>query len=171
MPSGKVVYSDKAVRMKPKSDRMGYSFIAKSKAGRPSKQRLSVLVSFTTAAYVNATGKEYSRCLYHNNSTAFFFWFDVEGRVYGKSSGVTEANDTRAILPVPLLLIPRRCVCSPFAVASPLSSHSFAHKKVNKTEQGQDPAVLAANPISRCQLRTEGRPREGRMRAADGAWR
>ena len=74
MLSGKVVYSDKAVRMKPKSDRMGYSFIAKSKAGRPSKQRLSVLVSFTTAAYVNATGKEYSRCLYHNNSTAFFFW-------------------------------------------------------------------------------------------------
>ena len=49
------------VRMKPKSDRMGYSFIAKSKAGRPSKQRLSVLVSFTTAAYVNATGKEYRR--------------------------------------------------------------------------------------------------------------
>ena len=49
------------VRMKPKSDRMGYGFIAKSKAGRPSKQRLSVLVSFTTAAYVNATGKEYRR--------------------------------------------------------------------------------------------------------------
>ena len=49
------------VRMKPKSDRMGYSFIAKSKAGRPSKQRLSVLVSFTTAAYVNATRKEYRR--------------------------------------------------------------------------------------------------------------
>ena len=49
------------VRMKPKSDRMGYSFIAKSKAGRPSKQRLSVLVSSTTAAYVNATGKEYRR--------------------------------------------------------------------------------------------------------------
>ena len=61
MLSGKVVYSDKAVRMKPKSDRMGYSFIAKSKAGRPSKQRLSVLVSFATAAYVNATGKEYRR--------------------------------------------------------------------------------------------------------------
>ena len=49
------------VRMKPKSDRMGYGFIAKSKAGRPSNQRLSVLVSFTTAAYVNATGKEYRR--------------------------------------------------------------------------------------------------------------
>ena len=49
------------VRMKPKSDRMGYGFIAKSKAGRPSNQRLSVLVSFTTLAYVNATGKEYRR--------------------------------------------------------------------------------------------------------------
>ena len=49
------------VRMKPKSDRMGYGFIAKSKAGRPPKQQLRVLVSFTTAAYVNATGKEYRR--------------------------------------------------------------------------------------------------------------
>ena len=49
------------VQMKPLSDRMGYRLIARSKAGRPSKQRLRVLVSFTTAAYVNATGKEYRR--------------------------------------------------------------------------------------------------------------
>ena len=49
------------VQMKPLSDRMGYRLIARSKAGRPSKQRLKVLVSFTTAAYVNATGKEYRR--------------------------------------------------------------------------------------------------------------
>ena len=49
------------VQMKPLSDRMGYRLIGRSKAGRPSKQRLRVLVSFTTAAYVNATGKEYRR--------------------------------------------------------------------------------------------------------------
>ena len=49
------------VQMKPLSDRMGYRLIARSKAGRPSKQRLRVLVSFTTAAYVNATRKEYRR--------------------------------------------------------------------------------------------------------------
>ena len=67
--------------------------------------------------------------------------------------------------PPSLCLFPLRCRVTAFF------SRSFAHKKVNKTEQGQDPAVLAANPISRCQLRTEGRPREGRMRAADGAWR
>jgi hypothetical protein len=47
--------------MKPKSDRMGYGFIAKSKAGRPPKQQLRVLVSFTTAAYVNATEESYRR--------------------------------------------------------------------------------------------------------------
>ena len=49
------------VQMKPLSDRMGYRLIGRSKAGRPPKQRLRVLVSFTTAAYVNATGKEYRR--------------------------------------------------------------------------------------------------------------
>jgi hypothetical protein len=49
------------VQMKPLSDRMGYRLIGRSKAGRHPKQRLSVLVSFTAAAYVNATGKEYRR--------------------------------------------------------------------------------------------------------------
>ena len=49
------------VQMKPLSDRMGYRLIGRSKAGRPPKQRLRVLVSFTTAAYVNATRKEYRR--------------------------------------------------------------------------------------------------------------
>ena len=49
------------VGMKRKSDRMEYGFIAKSKAGRPSKQRLSVLVSFVAAAYVGATEKGYRR--------------------------------------------------------------------------------------------------------------
>jgi hypothetical protein len=49
------------VRMKPLSDRMGYRLIGPSKVGRPSKQRLSVLVSFAAAAYVNATEKGYRR--------------------------------------------------------------------------------------------------------------
>jgi len=49
------------VRMKPLSDRMGYRLIGRSKAGRHPKQRLSVLVSFTAAAYVNATGEGYRR--------------------------------------------------------------------------------------------------------------
>ena len=49
------------VQMKPLSDRIGYRLIGQSKAGRPSKQRLSVLVSFTAAAYVSATEKQYRR--------------------------------------------------------------------------------------------------------------
>ena len=49
------------VRMKPLSDRMGYRLIGHSKVGRPSKQRLSVLVSFVAAAYVGATEKGYRR--------------------------------------------------------------------------------------------------------------
>jgi len=49
------------VQMKPLSDRIGYRLIGQSKAGRPSKQRLSVLVSFTAAAYVSATGENYRR--------------------------------------------------------------------------------------------------------------
>ena len=49
------------VRMKPLSDRIGYRLISHSKVGRPSKQRLSVLVSFVAAAYVGATEKGYRR--------------------------------------------------------------------------------------------------------------
>ena len=49
------------VRMKPLSDRLGYRLIGHSKVGRPSKQRLSVLVSFVAAAYVGATEKGYRR--------------------------------------------------------------------------------------------------------------
>ena len=49
------------VRMKPLPDRMGYRLIGHSKVGRPSKQRLSVLVSFVAAACVGATEKGYRR--------------------------------------------------------------------------------------------------------------
>ena len=64
--------------------------------------------------------------------------------------------------PPSLCLFPLRCRVTAF----------FSLFRAQKSQQnGARPAVLAANPISRCQLRTEGRPREGRMRAADGAWR
>ena len=49
------------VHMKPLPDRRGYRLIGSSKEGRPSKDRLSVLVSFLAAAYVSATGKNYRR--------------------------------------------------------------------------------------------------------------
>ena len=49
------------VRMKPLSDRRGYRLIGPSKGGRPSKDSLSVLVSFVATAYVSATGKSYRR--------------------------------------------------------------------------------------------------------------
>ena len=49
------------VRMKLLCDRIGYRLIGHSKVGRPSKQRLSVLVSFVAAAYVGATEKGYRR--------------------------------------------------------------------------------------------------------------
>jgi hypothetical protein len=49
------------IRMKPLSDRRGYRLIGPSKEGRPSKDSLSVLVSFVATAYVSATGKSYRR--------------------------------------------------------------------------------------------------------------
>ena len=59
------------VKMKPLSDRMGYRLIGRSKAGRHPKQRLSVLVSFTAIAYVDATGKEYRRQWDSDNALPF----------------------------------------------------------------------------------------------------
>ena len=43
------------------SDRVGYGLIGPSTKGRPSKDRLKVLVSFVAFAYVSATGKSYRR--------------------------------------------------------------------------------------------------------------
>jgi len=43
------------------SDRVGYGLIGPSTKGRPSKDRLKVLVSFVAFAYVSATGKNYRR--------------------------------------------------------------------------------------------------------------
>ena len=49
------------VRGKLLSDRIGYGLIGPSTKGRPSKDRLKVLVSFVAFAYVSATGKSYRR--------------------------------------------------------------------------------------------------------------
>ena len=43
------------------SDRIGYRLIGPSKEGRPSKDRLSLLVSFVATAYAISTGKGYRR--------------------------------------------------------------------------------------------------------------
>ena len=43
------------------SDRVGYGLIGPTTKGRPSKDRLKVLVSFVAFAYVSATGKSYRR--------------------------------------------------------------------------------------------------------------
>ena len=43
------------------SDRTGHRLIGPSKVGRPSKDRLKVLVSLVAFAYVSATGKSYRR--------------------------------------------------------------------------------------------------------------
>jgi hypothetical protein len=49
------------VRGKLLSDRVGYGLIGPSTEGRPSKDRLKILVSFVAFAYVSATGKSYRR--------------------------------------------------------------------------------------------------------------
>ena len=49
------------VHMRLLSDRSGHRLIGPSKQGRPSKDRLNVLVSFLATAYVSATGKSYRR--------------------------------------------------------------------------------------------------------------
>ena len=74
--------------MKPLSDSMRYRLIGRSKAGRHPKQRLSVLVSFTAIAYVDATGKEYRRQWDSDNALPFhqilerLFWaLDIEASV------------------------------------------------------------------------------------------
>jgi len=49
------------LRGKKLSDRFDHHLIGPSKQGRPSKNRLSVLVSFVATAYVSATEKSYRR--------------------------------------------------------------------------------------------------------------
>ena len=87
------------VRMKPKSDRMGYGFIAKSKAGRPPKHQLRVLVSFTTAAYVNATGKEYRRQWDSDDDLPFHQILEKLFCVLGIKASIDEAIRRQQIPP------------------------------------------------------------------------
>ena len=55
------------------SDRVGYGLIGPSTKGRPSKDRLKVLVSFVAFAYVSATGKSYRRMWDSDPSTKLPF--------------------------------------------------------------------------------------------------
>ena len=82
---GKEIRQRIVVQMKPLSDRLGYRLIARTKVGRPPKQRLSVLVSFTAAAFVNSTGKEFRRqwdsdddLLFHQILEKLFRVLDIE---------------------------------------------------------------------------------------------
>ena len=79
------------VQMKPLSDRMGYRLIGRSKAGRHPKQRLRVLVSFTTAAYVNATGKEYRRQWDSDDDLTFHQILEKLFRALGIEASTDEA--------------------------------------------------------------------------------
>jgi hypothetical protein len=87
------------VQMKPLSDRMGYRLIARSKAGRPSKQRLSVLVSFTAAAYVNATEKEYRRQWDGDDDLPFHQILEKLFRALGIEASTDEAIRRQQIPP------------------------------------------------------------------------
>ena len=87
------------VQMKPLSDRMGYRLIARSKAGRPSKQRLRVLVSFATAAYVNATGKEYRRQWDSDDDLPFHQILEKLFCVLGIKASIDEAIRRQQIPP------------------------------------------------------------------------
>jgi hypothetical protein len=84
--------------MKPLSDRRGYRLIGSSKEGRPSKDRLSVLVSFLAAAYVSATGKNYRR-QWDSDNLPFHqileFLFEVLGINASTDEAIRRQRNTR----------------------------------------------------------------------------
>ena len=86
------------VHMKPLSDRRGYRLIGSSKEGRPSKDRLSVLVSFLAAAYVSATGKNYRR-QWDSDNLPFHqileFLFEVLGINASTDEAIRRQRNTR----------------------------------------------------------------------------
>jgi hypothetical protein len=79
------------VHMKPLSDRRGYRLIGSSPKGRPSKDRLSVLVSFLAAAYVSATGKNYRRRWDTDGDLPFHQILEALFKVLGVNSSTDEA--------------------------------------------------------------------------------
>ena len=87
------------VQMKPLSDRMGYRLIGRSKVGRHPKKRLRVLVSFTTAAYVNATGKDYRRQWASDGDLPFHQILEKLFRALGIEASTDEAIRRQQIPP------------------------------------------------------------------------
>jgi len=80
-----------AVSGKRLSDRVGYRLIGPSKEGRPSKDRLSVLVSFVAAAYVSAAGESYRRRWDTDGDLPFHRILEVLFKVLGIDASADEA--------------------------------------------------------------------------------
>ena len=80
-----------AVSGKRLSDRVGYRLIGPSKEGRPSKDRLSVLVSFVAAAYVSAAGESYRRRWDTDGDLPFHRILEVLFKALGIDASADEA--------------------------------------------------------------------------------
>jgi hypothetical protein len=80
-----------AVSGKRLSDRVGYRLIGPSKEGRPSKDRLSVLVSFVAAAYVSAAGESYRRRWDTDGDLPFHRILEVLFKALGIDASTDEA--------------------------------------------------------------------------------
>jgi hypothetical protein len=80
-----------AVSGKRLSDRFGYRLIGPSKEGRPSKDRLSVLVSFVAAAYVSAAGESYRRRWDTDGDLPFHRILEVLFKALGIDASADEA--------------------------------------------------------------------------------
>jgi hypothetical protein len=80
-----------AVSGKRLSDRVGYRLIGPSKEGRPSKDRLSVLVSFVAAAYVSAAGESYRRRWDADGDLPFHSILEVLFKALGIDASADEA--------------------------------------------------------------------------------
>ena len=79
------------VHMRLLSDRSGHRLIGPSKQGRPSKDRLNVLVSFLATAYVSATGKSYRRRWDTDGDLPFHQILEALFKVLGIYSSADEA--------------------------------------------------------------------------------
>lgn len=79
------------VSSKNLSDRRGYGLIGPSKAGRPSKDRLKVLVSFVATAYARAAGKSYRRRWDIDGDLPFHRILEVLFNALGVNASVDEA--------------------------------------------------------------------------------
>ena len=80
-----------AVSGKRLSDRVDYRLIGPSKEGRPSKDRLGVLVSFVAAAYVSAAGESYRRRWDTDGDLPFHRILEVLFKALGIDASTDEA--------------------------------------------------------------------------------